>query len=443
MVENAIVLSQYVYSILKKELTSAMYTFAQKKKAPRQFLKSNHSKSCSSAQTCIQRAVRIDGGAQRINEAEYRAGGSKRNVGSRYRVSSLIADPVKRTFADVGELEMYANGQIDFIGDVRTSSAGTYWYRLPRNQLTVLGERHKNPSGNVEDVVLGLHTSRFMYEGFNRIVPVGGLSPGFSGTQRRLSQVNRQYRISLLANRRRFNPDLENIVVKALSGAMIFRNMFLPANPQTMSLADRRVWGRRASTSNYSTGERTALYLTMGIHLAQDLTQRPAGPPTRAESRLVQSGDALANFYRANQAVLNHIMQTKDRDDLIGIYELVAPNNFKNLQVLTDFVSPLHRYATNYIERLGAQTGNAALSGEGRSLRSNPNANLFQLSPAREEIMWNRIQQARTGGYLIVGMGDAHRQNLTPRLNTAGIPHEEVTASLLRQRTLINSRWKP
>lgn len=258
-----------------------------------------------------------------------------------------------------------------------------------------------------------------------------------------MTQLNQQYRVSSLVNRRSFNPDLENIVIKAVTGAQIYRNEFLPANPRTMSAADRQNWGRRASTSAYSYGERVALYLTIGIHIAQDLAQRPAGPPTAAEANLVQSGDALAAFYRANQAVLDGIMQTKDADDLIGIYELTAPNNFRVLPVLNDFAVRMHAYAANYIQRLGAQTGNAALTSGGQALARNPGATLTSLSPVREEIMWNRIQQAISGGYLIVGMGDAHRQNLAQRLNAVGIPHEEVEASLRRQQTAVTRTWTP
>ncbi|HEU4432795.1 MAG TPA: DUF4157 domain-containing protein [Pyrinomonadaceae bacterium] len=397
----------------------------------------------SAAPACIQRAVRVNNGGQRVNEAEYQAGGAKANVGSRFRVSALIADSVRRAFVDVAELEQYANGGTDNIGDVTTASAGVFWYRLPNNRVTVLGEQHQNPRGNVEDVILGVHTSRFMYEPFNEIAQVGGLSPEFSGTQSRLSQLNQQYRVSSLVNRRSFNPDLENIVIKALTGAQVFRNQFLPANPRTMGAAQQQTWGRRPSTSAYSFGERVALYLTTGIHIAQDLAQRPQGPPTAAEANLVQSGDALAAFYRTNQGVLDGVMRTKDGDDLIGIYELTAPGNFSVLPVLDAFSVLMHAYASQYIQRLGAQTGNAALTSEGQALERNPGATLSSLSPAREEIMWNRLQQAISGGYLIVGMGDAHRQNLTPRLNAAGIAHEEVTASLLRQRTAVNSSWSP
>jgi hypothetical protein len=282
-----------------------------------------------------------------------------------------------------------------------------------------------------------------MYEPFNLITQVGGLSPRFSSTQARLSQLNQQYRVSALVDRRRFDPDLENIVIKAVTGAQIFRNEFLPANPRTMAAADRQTWGRRASTSDYSYGERVALYLTIGIHIARDLAQRPQGPPTAAEADVVQRGDDLATFYRANQAELDVIMRTKDGDDLIGIYELTAPNGFRALRVLNDFAVHMHAYAARYIQRLGVETGNAALSSQGQVLASNPGANLTSLSPAREEIMWNRIQHARSSGYLTVGMGDAHRQNLASRLDTAGIPHEEVEASLRRQQALVNLMWTP
>ncbi|MGZ9129671.1 MAG: hypothetical protein ACXW4Z_18000, partial [Candidatus Binatia bacterium] len=83
------------------------------------------------------------------------------------------------------------------------------------------------------------------------------------------------------------------------------------------------------------------------------------------------------------------------------------------------------------------------LAAEGKALSGNLSATLDTLSPAREEIMWEKIQQAVKKGYLIVGMGDAHHANLEPRLNKAGIPHEEVAQSLKRQKNAVNAGWKP
>jgi hypothetical protein len=391
----------------------------------------------------VQRQVRINGGASRVTEADYLPGGSKSSIGSRHSVASLIGDGVRRVFTGEAELEGYANGLTDYIGDVATSAAGTFWYRLPENQLTVLGEIHHNPRGNVEDVILGLRTSRFMYEPFNELASVSALNIPFTGTQSRLTQVNSGRGVGGLVDRTNFNPDLENIVIKALTGASVARNEFIPGNPPIMSAAEQQRWGRRASTSDYSFGERIALYLSMAIHIAADISSHNFGPPNMVESLFISSGRQLKESYLQNQAVLDQFMNTKDGDDLIGIYDLTAVNNFADLPVINDFTLVFHEYGSRYIEQLGTESGNAALQAQGQALAGNTAATLTTMSPAREEIMWEKIRHAMSSAYLIVGMGDAHRTNLAPRLAAAGIPHEEVEQSLTRQSTAVNTTWTP
>lgn len=392
----------------------------------------------------VQREVRINGGRTRVNEADYLPGGSRNNIGSRYTVVSLIGDNVRRVFNSVAELEGYANGHTDYIGDVITSSAGTFWYRLPKNDLTVLGEMHHNPRGNVEDVILGLQTSRFMYEPFHEFTGVSPLS-GFGqlgvGTETRMEQIESGLRVAGLIDRTHFDPHLENIVIKALTGATVTRTEFIAQNPPTMNAIDIQTWSGRPTTSDYSFGERIALYLSMAIHIASDIAQYSFR--LQSISPYIDSARRLSEFYTANQTVLDNFMTAKDNDDLIGIYELTATNSFVDLPVLNNFTLKFHEYASRYIEQLGVQMGNIALQSEGQALSGNLAATLQTFSPVREEFMWERIQHANTNNYLIVGMGDAHRQNLHLRLNTAGIRHEEVAQGLQAQRTTINSGWTP
>jgi hypothetical protein len=394
----------------------------------------------------VQRKVRINGGRSRVNEIDYVPFiGSRRGIGTRYSVASLIADNVRRVFTNVAELEGYANGQTDFIGDVVTSSAGTFWYRLPENHLTVLGERHHNPSGNVEDVILGLQTSRFMYEPFHEFTSVSPIDSSQigGGTQARLAQIGSGRRVASLIDPTNFDPGLENIVIKALTGASVTRNEFIAGNPVTMNATDRQTWSGRSTTNDYSYGERIALYLSMAIHIAADIAQFSFGSEIMIESNYFNSARRLSEFYQANQAVLDAFMTAKDNDDLIGVYELTAPNGFAHLSVLNDFTLVFHEYASRYIEQLGVQTGSATLEAEGQALSGNQAATLTTLSPTREEVMWERIQHANSSSYLIVGMGDAHRQNLQPRLDAAGIRHEEVAQALVAQQATIAGNWVP
>lgn len=401
------------------------------------------------AQQLVQRQVRINNGRTRVREADYLPGGRKQRIGSRFSVASLIGDGVRRVFTSAGELERYANGRTDYIGDVVTAAAGTFWYRLPRYRLTVLGEYHNHPNGNVEDVIIGLNTSRFMYEPFNELANVWPFRQSRigSGTQTRLAQIHSgaggSIRVGGLVNRRRYNPDLENIVIKALTGASITRNEYIPANPSGMTAAQQRRWRGRASTSDYSFGERTALYLSMAMHIAQDIAQFNFLPVRRTDTAYLTAGRALMNYYNANQAVIDQFMTAKDGNDLIGIYELTSPGGFVNLNVIRDFTVVFHEFASRYIEQLGRQIRNRVLRNEGTALATNMGATLHTLSPAREEIMWHKIRRARAGSYLLVGMGDAHRRNLQTRLIAARIPNEEVQASLRAQRAAVNASWVP
>jgi len=384
----------------------------------------------------VQRKVRMDGGAKKVNEAEYQPKGAKAAVGSKRSVAGLIADGVRRVFSSVAELEDFANGKTDYIGDVKTSTAGTYWYRLPPKQLTVLGEDHENPEGNVEDVILGLGTARFMYEPFNEMVSLPALPTTFADTKKRLEELNKGIRTNTQVDRKKFNPDLENIVIKALTGAAITRNEFIAGSPAMT----HPQWKKRASKSEYSYGERVALYLSMGIHIASEISRENFNPKNYVESPYYASARDLKEYYVKNQAVLDQFMKTKDKDDLIGIFELISPDSFKNLPAILGFTLVFHQYASQYIAELGRRGGNKALEAQGIALAGNVKAEIDDLSPAREEIMWEKIKNAK--GYLIVGMGDQHRIDLQGKLNKAGIPHEEVRASLKRQKTEIDGKWK-
>ncbi|MEM7427268.1 MAG: DUF4157 domain-containing protein [Pseudomonadota bacterium] len=391
----------------------------------------------------IQREVRINNGRTRVNEADYLPGGPRNNIGSRHSVATMIGDGVRRVFQSTAELEAYANGQVDFIGDVQTSGAGDYWYRLPENDLMVLGERHQNASGNVEDVISGLRTSRFMYEPFHEFTGVSplGVSQIGGGTEARMRQVESGLRSGSMVDRTNFDPHLENIVIKALTGTTVARNHYIDRNPARMTRTERNMWRGRPSIGVYSFSERIALYLSFAIHIASDVSQYSFPQPSG--SNYVTSARRLAEYYRANRRVLDEFMHGKDRSQLVGMYELTKQNKHANLPVLRRFSVLFHEYGSRYIEQLGRQVGNPALQARGAALSRNPGAGLGAFSPVREDIIWARVQHANSNRYLIVGMGDAHRQNLQTRLNAAGIPHKEVAQSLTEQEQAVLRNWVP
>jgi hypothetical protein len=391
----------------------------------------------------LQREVRIDGGKKRVKEHRYQPGGMREHWGSRFKVADLLTDPVKRVFESEGELVLYAEGMTDYIGDVVTQTAGTFWYRLPEHDLTVLGERHSNPEGHVDDVLKAFGTARFMQEPFNAATPLAAAPDvDFADTNKRLGEVNAGLATGLTLDPA-FDPSLENIVIKALTGASIFRNEFLAAKPKTMKPAVQDTWKARPTVADWSYGERCALYLSMALHLTEDIARKDYGAPKKDDTQLVRSSRALKAFFDKNELELRSVMEAKDKDDLIGIYELTEPDGFKILPVLKQFTLLFHEYAAQYVRQLGKESGNKKLESEGSWLSKHREATLGQLSPAREEIMWERVKLADSSGYLIVGMGDAHRRDLEARLNAEGIAHARVDEHLKKQEAQIAATWVP
>ena len=301
----------------------------------------------------LQRQVRVDGGKKRVDEAYYKSGKGKA-LGLKRPISGLIDDGVRRVFADARELEDFANGVTDHIGDVVTQAGDVFWFRLPKDKLTVLGEFHHYKDGNVEHVIRGLRTSRFLYEPFNEMAETKALGAPYKGTQARLEQVNKDIGIARFADRTKFNPDLENIVIKALTGASIARNEFFSLGA---AARDDATWKARASTSDYSMGERVALYLSFAMHIAADLSKHDFGPVNFVESLYVGAGRRLKESYLKYQAELDAFMKANDGDQLIGIYELTAPGGFANEAAIKAFTLAFHEYGSYYIKQLGSRAG--------------------------------------------------------------------------------------
>ena len=297
-------------------------------------------------------------------------------------------------FVDAQELEDYANGLTDYIGDVTTASAGTFWYRLPKDKLTVLGEYHHGKDGNVEDVIRGLRTSRFMYEPFNEMADTKALPLPFTGDARKLDEVNKGISISGFADPKTFDPHLENIVVKAVTGAAIFRNEFVPGRPAR----DDEQWKARPSTSDYSMGERVALYLSFGIHVAKDVADHDFGPDNDVESLFVHTARQLKETYLRHHEELDAFMKAKDGDPLIGIYELTSPAGYANLAALKAISLALHEYGAYYIKQLGIESKSAELEAQGEALVGNLGADLDALGPLRDLMMWQKVQGAGPRG---------------------------------------------
>jgi hypothetical protein len=395
-----------------------------------------HVCQASAATPTLRRAVRIDGGKTRIRESDYQPGGRHADVGVRYKVAALIGDAVPRAFTNLKELWDFAGGRTDYIGDVSTKAAGTYWFRLPNDKLTVLGETHDSQKGLVEDVISGLRTKRFKYEGFTEMAEVAG--QGTPGARAQVERNNQKFsKVAPTAQTGPYRHELEDATIKAVAGASQLRWF----QPDTLDKVDKEMYGSRASISDYTLGERIALLLTLAIHISADLAAQGFSAPTPGEPAIAARARKLAAYYTANKAALDALMKKKDADPLLGILQLTEPNSFAVMPMLRGFVAILQEYGTAYTEQLGKERGNTELATEGKQLEANRVKGDFPISAAREATMWSEIEEAIAGGYLIVGMGDAHRRSLAGKLNARGIAHAFVEHALTQQLRDVAANW--
>ena len=387
----------------------------------------------------LQREVRIDGGKKKVDENYYK-NGEGFFIGLRFLIADLINDPVRRVFRDAAELEDYALGLTDYIGDVKTNKSGTFWLRVPKDQLTVIGESHDSDDGNFEDVILAFDTGRFKYEPYHDAPSAIPLT----GTTAQLDKTVDQYRATHLDPGKyqlNFDPtkfgdkSLENIVIKSYFSVSTVLKDFIGASKKQREDAQ---WKQRPSNRDYSWGERQALYFSIAIHVAADLAKNNFGPVDPKESPLTKSERKLTETYLAQQKELDAFMKAKDGDELIAMYELTAPGGFANLPALAAFGWAYQRYAVQYAADLGKSSGNKDLV---NAIAKGPTWDA--LNAAREAIIWKKVQEAKASGYLLVGMGDAHHRSLTKKLDGAGIPHFFVEDELIRQRDEINKAWVP
>ena len=82
---------------------------------------------------------------------------------------------------------------------------------------------------------------------------------------------------------------------------------------------------------------------------------------------------------------------------------------------------------------------NPELEAAGDALVKNPGAQLDDMGPAREAIVWQKIQAAK--GYLLVGTGDTHRQHRKGKLDAAGISHTFIAGDLIQQHADNDTKW--
>ena len=350
-------------------------------------------------------------------------------------VRGLFTDDLRREFESWYEFDKYIAGNADHIGDVTTGAGKRFWYRLPADKLTVLGETHRNPDGNVQDVLIGLQTARFMYEPINVLSAVGP-DIEYTGTWARLHESD----VERTKGMNRSNPHgnwLESAALKCMTAMFMFESGF---DRESKGFVDDPLnpdWDD-APEGGYTLGERTAFYYVMAIQIAYDIAQY-TWDPVNKPGPLVDESDELKDVYVQHRKMLDAMRETKDSSPTMGIRTLAKG---RDLKAMREFATVFVRWGGKHTVELGKALGSKELSDEGAKLRPGKGLTLDDLSPAREALMRQRILVAQKKGYLLVGVGDAHRKNLKKWLKRNGVEHAEVELDLKNQKDAVKRRWQ-
>lgn len=350
-------------------------------------------------------------------------------------VRGWFGDDLRREFEDWYEFDKYIAGTADHIGEVTTDAGKRYWYRLPTDKVTVLGETHRNPDGNVQDVLKGLQTARFMYEPINVLSSVGP-DIEYTGTWKRLDESD----VERTKGMNRSNPRgnwLESAALKAMTAMFMFESGFDRESKGFVDDPSNRDWDD-APVGGYTLGERTAFYYVMAIQIASDIA-RYDWDPVNKPGPLVDESDELKDVYVQHRKMLEDMRKTKDASPTMGIRTLAKG---RDLKAMREFATVFVRWGGEHTVELGKALGSKELSEAGAKLRPGKGLTLDDLSPAREALMRQRILVAKEKGYLLVGVGDAHRKNLRKWLEQHGVAHAEVELDLKNQRSAVKHRWK-
>lgn len=309
----------------------------------------------------------------------------------------LINDNIKRIFADKDEMNAYITGQTDYIGDVKNK-----WVRLDTG-FTVMGETHGNSAGTVEDVIVGTRCRRFLYEPFNEMEDLSNSSRGGSWRTPQLTQdLNTSKNLEQTGQQAYLSPELENVVFKL---ANVWYE--LPKFVSNCRSDERDDW--EYDGDFYS--ERVSHYTRLAILVARDVA-----------SWNVSDGsvpDKFGKHYLQNQTLFDTMVHRKGRDKRVYLHEMCPdPLSSGDLTALEKFASLGYMWMANYTYLLGAKKKDKTLMGFGKQMRENTewqNEYPREKHPAyeaREHIMLQKLAAAKSSGYILAGMGDAHREDL-------------------------------
>ena len=352
-------------------------------------------------------------------------------------VDGWITDATRRHFVDQQELTDFAQGATETIGSVtgspRAVDNGT-WVRLDPARTLVLGENHTRTT--MTQIVRATGTRRFKYEGYNEL-PAGAAHEFQSTTQANVAATG----------------DLQNEMGMPAADVTdhglehMFAKVVYPLGLTKRLIHDPPGWPARAGNGRapYALGERMAFYLGFGLRIAQDLHNRPV-----PLAPLAGSGLALAQAWAADTPLFAAILTEIDNEDHIGTILQAHAADVGVLEamitVMVDFLRD--RYVADEAPTVAETAQIDAVQGQFHAPAPVYNQLRQGANAWREQYILRKVNEALAGNFLLVGMGDRHRRNLTPALDALALDHAFMDTYLAdgratMQQVVNNSHAEP
>ena len=372
--------------------------------------------SHTSNSPAVQTKVGLEDTKRQVDFNNYKQLG----VNFSYEMLGMVVDPLKRTFKNTNEFHDYVAGSTDHIGEVPSKN---FWVRLDKSKFHVIGEEHQNPAGNFVDIVKAVGTERFMYEPFHDA----------TGLQDTKTAKNRKfgYTTGMLSDKKdqdhelgakvgKYDPSMENIAVKTMPIYHILRKITADLRANPGNLSNYKGQGKKG----YSVFERVAHYFRYAVSMAADVLSWQVDPSSAAYK--------FGAFYQKNQALLGLMALIRQfGGPQVHIGDMLFKTSSADLDTIDKFSELGFNFVQEYLLQLAQEKGDKSLEKIAKSLKGKVDKDPFGdksgVNKAREWFMVENLKRGKPGGYLLAGMGDAHRENLQkPHKKLADSWHEAV-----------------
>jgi hypothetical protein len=370
----------------------------------------------------IQRAIYLGANKQKLETPDQEERQKKSGSGNK-KLEEMRLDPKRHFyFNDEQEMQDYANGQTETIGYEETKQT---WIRIPNDKLLVLGENHSQTT--LPDIVRATRTKKYIYEPYTEYPQEllkqskrlqqtshkrnkefdlkSGQGNEKSSSSHNAEKLLPKLIIALLGVRKKVSEAVEDVSMNSKNQSA--RTFSMSAGKKRMNrILNRFGTGSATPQSKYERSQAELYYLRVAMLMA-----------AKAAKYQENTQDLWKEHQDKFNTTAKQLKQGQELKDTEFIQAIV-----KNDFTFDNFLQSFKDAADAELESSGEKEEFSEFEKNKKIVRSK---NLTQedqqdqekFENMREFYMYKKIEKAKKDGYLLAGIGDAHRQGLERKLN--------------------------